>query len=177
LPEVRYELCSVSFDPETGEVGDEITTIWDGDGASLLFPRASYDGRYVMVTRSAYGTFPIWHKDADLWLIDLRTGERRAIDEINSDNTESYHSWSLTSRWVVFSSRRMDGLHTRPFIAHVDNEGNFSKPFLLPQDQPREWYDGLMQSYNIPEFISGPIDIVANDILQAEQGSVELNAR
>jgi hypothetical protein len=34
-----------------------------------------------------------------------------------------------------------------------------------------------MQSYNIPEFISGPIDIVANDILQAEQGSVELNAR
>lgn len=177
LPEVRYELCSVSFDPETGEVGDEITTIWDGDGASLLFPRASYDGRYVMVTRSAYGTFPIWHKDADLWLIDLRTGERRAIDEINSDNTESYHSWSLTSRWVVFSSRRMDGLHTRPFIAHVDNEGNFSKPFLLPQNQPREWYDGLMQSYNIPEFISGPIDIVANDILQAEQGSVELNAR
>ncbi len=177
LPEVRYELCSVAFDPETGEVGDQITTLWDGDGASLLFPRASYDGRYLMVTRSAYGTFPIWHKDADLWLIDLATGERRALDELNSDDTESYHSWSSSSRWVVFSSRRIDGLHTRPFIAHVDDEGRFSKPFLLPHDDPKAWYDGLMQSYNIPEFISAPIEISPKDILQADEGAVELNAR
>lgn len=177
LPEVHYELCSVAFDPETGEVGDEITTVWDGEGTSLLFPRASYDGRYLMVTRSAYGTFPIWHKDADLWLIDLATGERRALDELNSDNTESYHSWSSSSRWVVFSSRRIDGLHTRPFIAHVDDEGRFSKPFLLPQNEPTKWYDGLMQSYNIPEFISAPIDISPRDILNAEAGAVELNAR
>ncbi len=177
LPEVRYELCSVAFDPATGEVGSEITTVWDGDGASLLFPRASYDGRYVMVTRSAYGTFPIWHKDADLWLIDLATGEPRALDELNSDNTESYHSWSSSSRWVVFSSRRIDGLHTRPFIAHVDDEGRFSKPFLLPNERPRKWYEGLMQSYNIPEFISAPIEISPKDILQAESGSVTLNAR
>ncbi|MBQ9147633.1 MAG: PD40 domain-containing protein [Rikenellaceae bacterium] len=177
LPEVQYELCSVAFDPETGEVGNEITTVWDGEGTSLLFPRASYDGRYLMVTRSAYGTFPIWHKDADLWLIDLATGERRALDELNSDNTESYHSWSSSSRWVVFSSRRIDGLHTRPFIAHVDDEGRFSKPFLLPQNEPTKWYEGLMQSYNIPEFISAPIDISPRDILNAEEGAVELNAR
>lgn len=177
LPEVRYELCSVGFDPATGEVGNEITTVWDGDGASLLFPRASYDGRYLMVTRSAYGTFPIWHKDADLWLIDLATGERRSIDELNSDNTESYHSWSSSSRWVVFSSRRIDGLHTRPFIAHVDDEGRFSKPFLMPHNDPRTWYDGLMQSYNIPEFISAPIEISPKDILQAEAGAVELRER
>ena len=176
-PEVHYELCSVAFDPETGEVGDEITTVWDGEGTSLLFPRASYDGRYLMVTRSTYGTFPIWHKDADLWLIDLATGERRALDELNSDNTESYHSWSSSSRWVVFSSRRIDGLHTRPFIAHVDDEGRFSKPFLLPQNEPTKWYEGLMQSYNIPEFISAPIDISPRDILNAEEGAVELNAR
>lgn len=176
-PEVHYELCSVAFDPETGEVGDEITTVWDGEGTSLLFPRASYDGRYLMVTRSTYGTFPIWHKDADLWLIDLATGERRALDELNSDNTESYHSWSSSSRWVVFSSRRIDGLHTRPFIAHVDDEGRFSKPFLLPQNEPTKWYEGLMQSYNIPEFISAPIDISPRDILDAEEGAVELNAR
>lgn len=177
LPEVRYELCSVGFDPATGEVGNEITTVWDGDGASLLFPRASYDGRYLMVTRSAYGTFPIWHKDADLWLIDLATGERRSIDELNSDNTESYHSWSSSSRWVAFSSRRIDGLHTRPFIAHVDDEGRFSKPFLMPHNDPKTWYDGLMQSYNIPEFISAPIEISPKDILQAEAGAVELRER
>ncbi len=177
LPEVRYELYSVPFDPETGEVGDTITPVWDGDGGSLLFPRASYDGRYLMVTRSAYGTFPIWHKDADLWMIDLATGERRALDELNSDDTDSYHSWSSTSRWVVFSSRRLDGLHTRPFIAHVDNEGRFSKPFLLPQDQPRKWYDGLMQSYNIPEFISGPIDLSPSELTSPDTGSVKLRER
>jgi hypothetical protein len=35
----------------------------------------------------------------------------------------------------------------------------------------------LMQSYNIPEFISAPIDVSPSDILQAEKGSVTLNAR
>lgn len=177
LTDIKYSLCSVGFDPETGEVGDTITTLWDGDGGSISFPRPSYDGRWLMVTRSSYGNFTIWHKDADLWIIDLLTGEKRPADELNSDDTESYHSWSSDSRWVVFSSRRIDGLHTRPYIAHVDADGRFGRPFLLPQRHPGKWYGGLMQSYNIPEFISAPIDLSPREIKGAPREKVEARLR
>jgi hypothetical protein len=75
----------------------------------------------------------------------------------NSDNVESYHSWSHDSRWMVFSSRRLDGLYTRLYITHIDEQGKVSKPFLLPQKDPKRYYADLMFSYNIPEFITGPV--------------------
>lgn len=156
LTEIKYSLCSIAFNPETAQLEGEIKTIYDGDGGSATFPRPSYDGKYLIFTRSQYGTFPIWHKDADLYLLDIATGEVRTIDEVNSDNTESYHSWSANSHWIVFSSRRIDGLHTRPFIAHIDSNGVFSKPFLVPQKDP-SYYEKMLQSFNIPEFVSSKV--------------------
>ena len=32
------------------------------------------------------------------------------------------------------------------------------RPFLLPQENPRQYYDIMLRSYNIPEFVSGPVD-------------------
>ena len=122
----------------------------------MLFPRISPDGRYLLCTRTAYGTFPIWHRDADLCLIDLQQGQEIPLESWNSHDTDSYHSWSSNSRWVVFSSRRLDGLYTRPFFAYVDAEGKVSKPFLLPQADT-DYYLRLMKSYNIPEFITGEV--------------------
>ena len=45
-----------------------------------------------MFTLAKYGVFHIWHHDADLWLLDLQTGDVRNMEEINSPDTESYHS-------------------------------------------------------------------------------------
>jgi len=155
--EIKYSLCSINFDPKTGNVGDTITTLYNGEGASVAFPRPSYDGKYIMFTRSAYGNFTIWHKDSDLWILDLRSNKIRPLNELNSDDTESYHSWSASSNWVVFSSRRNNGLYTRPYLAHIDSNGVFSKPFILPQKDP-DFYIGMLQSYNIPEFVTGKVD-------------------
>ena len=99
----------------------------------------------------------------------------RPIDEINSDNVESYHSWSSNGHWVVFSSRRVDGNFTRPFIAYFDGEGHFGKPFELPQDNP-QYHREFMRSFNIPEFMSGPVtispqefaEIIGKDAINAE---------
>ncbi|MBQ9286236.1 MAG: PD40 domain-containing protein [Bacteroidaceae bacterium] len=82
----------------------------------------------------------------------------RNITEINSPDVESYHSWSSNGCWVIFSSRRDDGNFTRPFIAHHDGNGHFSKPFELPQDNP-QYHRQFMRSYNIPEFLFGPVTI------------------
>lgn len=172
LTDIKYSLCSVDFNPQTGNIGDQITTLYDGAGGSVSFPRPSYDGRFLMFNRSAYGNFIVWHKDADLFLLDLKSGDIRGIDELNSDDTESYHSWSSSSRWVVYSSRRIDGLHSRPYIAHINNEGKFSKPFILPQRDPR-YYDRLLLSYNIPEFIKGKIKLPLKKIEQTTRKKVE----
>ncbi len=158
--EVRYNLRSLVFNPETGSFGDSSKVLFDAAsiGKSVTFPRPSPDGRYIMFTLTDYGNFSIWHKEADLWLLDLTTGECRVMEAANSSDTESYHSWSSNSRWFVFSSRRIDGLYTRPFIASIDTNGKISKPFLLPQKNP-EHNDALLSSYNIPEFISDEVQL------------------
>ena len=156
--EVKYNLCSVSFDPVTRAFGAQVDTLYNAKsgGMSASFPRVSPDGRYLLYTLSGYGNFSIWHKDADLYMADLQTGTSRPLVEVNSDDVESYHSWSSNSRW--FGSRRIDGLYTRPYIAYVDEDGKVGKPFLLPQ-KDAGFYQSFMKSFNIPEFITGKVKV------------------
>jgi hypothetical protein len=156
---LKYNLCSIAFDPATATFGNEVDTLCHAEkqGMSVSFPRISPDGRFLVCTVSSYGTFPVWHRDADLYLIDLASGEGRFLDNANSDDSESYHSWSSNSRWLVFSSRRLDGLYTRPYFVYINERGEAAKPFLLPQKDPETYYAALLKSYNIPEFVTGKI--------------------
>ncbi|MDD3063102.1 MAG: hypothetical protein PHX50_09765 [Massilibacteroides sp.] len=170
--QIRYSLCSVSFDPEGRTFGSVVDTLYNAaDGKSASFPRVSPDGRYLLYTLSGYGNFSIWHKDADLYLVDLHSGTTWPVDEVNSNDVESYHSWSHNSRWIVFSSRRIDGLYTRPYFAYIDESGKAGKPFLLPQKDP-DFYHRFMKSYNIPEFITGKVKARSSAIaVKAKKGS------
>lgn len=157
---LKYGLYRVSFDPATGKLGKEIETIYDPAvmGGSVSFPRISPDGKYLLYTEAACATFPIWHKEADLKMVRLSDGQPMDTRTINSDDVESYHSWSSNGRWVLFSSRRIDGRYTRLFIAWFDKNGKFHKPFLLPQKDARE-NTLRLKSYNIPEFIKGEVQL------------------
>lgn len=154
--EIKYDLLKISFDPE-GEKTGTIDTVLSSSktGMSISFPRISPDGRFLLLTMSAYGNFSIWHNESDLYLLDLASGDL-SKPGINSDFAESYHSWSSNGRWVVFSSRRDDGLYTRPYISYFDTAGEFHKPFLLPQKDP-EFLKSFMKSYNIPEFVKSEV--------------------
>jgi len=167
--DVKYSLCSISFNPENGTFGDHIDTLVSATkiNKSISFPRPSYDGKYIMFTLSDYGNFSIWHKEADLWLLNLADGSVRDLKEVNSDDTESYHNWSSNSHWFVFSSRRDGGLYTRLYIASIDDKGKVSKPFLLPQEDPFRYYDESVYSYNVPDFVSSPVKW---DIKEMEKG-------
>lgn len=167
LDSVRYCLCSISFNPENGTFGSKIDTLIDAPacGKSVSMPRPSYDGHHLVYTLADYGQFPIWHHEADLYIVDTDSlglcpqDLGRNMTSVNSQDTESYHSWSSNSRWLVFSSRRDDGLFTRPYFVHVDVEGRESKPFMLPQSNPRHFYRNLFMSYNVPEFITSPVPL------------------
>ena len=119
-----------------------------------------------MVTLSNHATFPIWHQEADLWMLDMQEGNKLIrLDTLNSSSVESYHSWSNNGRWIVFSSRRMDGLYTRPYIAYVGVDGTVGKPFILPQSRG-DFYNECMNSFNIPELVKGKVDVNRYQLIQ-----------
>ncbi len=165
LREVRYNLCSISFDASTRTFGSKIDTLIrvDNFGKSISFPKPSFDGKFIMYTLLDYGNFGIWHPEADLYILNLENGSTHELTETNSPYADSYHNWSSNSRWFVFGSRRMDNAYTQPYIAAIDENGKASKPFLLPQKNPNVYLESLY-SYNIPEFISSPVKLDANRV-------------
>ena len=164
--DIKYNLCSIDFNPLTGELGTVVDTLINARDLdkSITFPRPSYDGKYIMFTMSDYGNFSIWHKEANLWLLSLTDNSIRPMHEVNSENTESFHNWTSDSRWFVFSSRRGDGLYTRLYLAGIDDDGNISKPFLLPQKNPKKYYDLSTYSYNVPDFVNEKMEVDIRDI-------------
>ena len=156
---IRYDIYRIAFDPLQGTFGEiEAVLLASEQGKSASFPRISPDGKYLLCTIHDYGTFPIWHKEADLCLVDLVSGKMVVPEKPNSDDTDSYHSWAQNNRWIVFSSRRLDGRYTRLYLSYLNREGEFQKAFLLPQRDPG-FYDGFFYSYNKPELTTDAIDV------------------
>lgn len=150
---LHYSLCRIDFNPEKGIFGNRIDTIvkgGSGGGGSVSHPRVSPDGKRLLYTVSDFGTFPIWHREADLRMIDLESGKIDSLQQVNSPMSDTYHSWSSSGRWFVFASKRDDGLYGKPYFAHVSPTGEVSKPFLLPQKAPT-FYDLNLKSFNVPD--------------------------
>ena len=156
--QIRYDLMRVAYDIEQDRWGEPETVVSALDsGLSAAQPRVSPDGRWLLFCLSPYGNFPAYSPGSDLYLMDLSTRQMRRL-EINSDQSDAWHGWSSNGRWIVFSSKRRDGVFTRPYFSHMDQEGRFSKPFVLPQRDPR-FYDSFVKVYNIPEFIESPVTV------------------
>ena len=156
--QAHFSLLKAGFDPETCTFAAQPDTVLNaGDSCSYMYARESPDGRWLVYNKYDYGYFPINHKEGDLWIRDNQTGESRRMAAASSDDAESYHTWSRNSHWLVFSSRRMDGLFIGAYFTYIDDEGRDHKAFLMPQRHPRNFYDNQFCSYNIPEFITGEV--------------------
>ena len=172
--EVKYDLMRISYDVETDSWGTLETVLSaDDTGLSILLPRVSPDGRFLLFCMAEYGCFPIYQPTSDLYLMDLQTGVYRKAP-INSEYAEAWHSWSSNSRWIVFSSKMAGGVFTRILISHIDTDGQPSKPFLLPQKSPL-FYDSCYYVFNMPELITGSVSVDTKTLVRAILGSTQIH--
>ena len=168
--DVKYDILRRPWNPATGEFG-AVDTVFAASamGKSATFPRVSPCGRYLLFALAEYGCFHIWHRDADLYVMDLESGACRPLENANSDFPESYHSWSSSGKWILFASRRDDTNYSRLYISHMNGDGTCDKAFLLPQPES-EYYDFFDRSYNVPEFMVEPVRFTPHEFLEAVKG-------
>ena len=173
IKKLQYRLVRIPFDEATATIGSKVDTLFPPRSSllpprksSVCHPRLSPDGRYLLYTVADYGTFPIWHPEADLQLMDLHSGAIDTLAIVNSEKSDTYHSWSSDSRWFVFASKRDDGLYGKPYFCYIDKDGKAHKPFCLPQAHPT-FYDNNLKSFNAPELGKGKVPFDVNDVAKA----------
>jgi len=165
---VKYDLVRRSFDPALSLFGKaEVVFNASEKSKSVSFPTISPDGKFLVFTLHDYGTFSIWHKEADLYLLNLQNGKADKLS-LNSVETESWHSWSSNGKWIVFSSKRIDGLTARPYFAYFGSSFSIGKPFVLPQKDP-VLYKRLARTFNRPELVTGKIKTGPRDFMKASK--------
>ena len=174
--QVKYDLLRISYDLKSDKWGKLETVLSAQDtGLSILEPRISPDGRWLLFCMCSYGSFPIHHQDSDLYLMDLKGAQQNGRFEyrrlqINSDQSESWHSWSSNSRWIAFSSKRQYGVFTRSYLSYVDQEGKVYKPVLMPQKDPT-FYDSCLKTYSVPELVVGPVQVTGERLARVIRSS------
>ena len=168
--EIKYNIYSRSFDLATHKFGEPQLVF---DAASLnksaTLPRVSPDGKYITFALGSYGCFHVWHRDADICVIETpqplpSTSTLNSkpstlnTTPLNSPFSESYPSFSSNGRWIMATSRRDDGNYTRPYISYFDANGKCHKAFEIPQQDP-ERNTLLLRSYNRPEFMKQRVKV------------------
>ena len=181
-----YNIYCLDFDPATRRFSaPQLVLDAAAMGKSASVPRISPDGRYLLFTLGDYGQFHIWHKSADLWMLDLQDlpsmvnpftmygkpvyhawetpEDLYPLTEANSPDADSYHGWSSNGRWIVVASRRDDGNFSRVYISYFDRKGRAHRAFLLPQRDP-EYNVLLLKSYNVPELTCSALSVTTEEL-------------
>lgn len=155
---IKYDLMRISYDASKDAWGSPETIVASADtNLSVTFPKISPDGRYILFCMTDRVSLSIYRSGTDLYLMDIPTAKFRRL-EINSEQADSYHSWSSNSRWFVFISKREEGVFGKPYFCYIDENGAVYKPFILPQKDPY-FYESLTKSFSVPELISAPLNL------------------
>ena len=87
----------------------------------------------------------------------------------------------MNSHWIVFTSRRGDGLYSRLYLAAIDDKGRAHKPFLLPQRQPRAYDERSLYSFNTPDFTQRKVDFdsraAAHEVMSEQRTETKVSER
>lgn len=175
---IQYNLYRRSFEVATRSFGEE-ELVYDAasKNKSATLPRISPDGRYMLFPEGQYGCFHTRHGDADVICVKLNGQFPLANDPEAEDSpfldltrfnsleaADTYPSWSSNGKWIMCSSRRIDGNYSRLYFSYFNN-GKVEKAFMLPQEDP-EHNTFRLKCYNRPEFMVEPVTISMKEFSQ-----------
>jgi hypothetical protein len=179
---IKYDLVRASYDLDRDQWGEleSVLSAEDTD-LSILLPRISPDGRWLLFCMCDYGCFPVYRQSSDLYMMDLEAAKQTGDFsyerlDINSSDSESWHSFSSNSRWIVFSSKRGSGIFTRTYIAYVDKSGKVHKPIRLPQKDPA-YYESCLYTYSVPELIIEPVRLTREKLGRIVRSSEKISVK
>ncbi|RIJ46338.1 tetratricopeptide repeat protein [Maribellus luteus] len=140
---VKFDIYRVPFNQGKGGVAEPVAGA-SGNNRSNYFPKVSPDGKWVVFTQAE--SFMLLQKDSKLCIVSADGGKARMLN-CNSDNMNSWHSWSPNGKWLVFASKA-NGPFTQLYLTHIDENGNDSPAVLL------ENFMFPNHVANIPEFVN-----------------------
>ncbi|RKY66002.1 MAG: hypothetical protein DRQ02_09480 [Candidatus Latescibacterota bacterium] len=143
---IRYNLYVVDYN--NGKGGEAVPVEGAAfNGKSNYYARFSPDGRWMSFCMADQGS--LIESSSDIYLLpgNLEGDVHRL--ECNADYAaDSWHSWSSNSRWLVFATKRDDGVFARLYITQIDDNGHASPAVRIPLKKPP------LASFNIPEFLA-----------------------
>jgi len=146
----KYDLYRVPFNGGKGGKAEPIEGA-SNNGKSNFFAKFSPDGKWIVYTQAE--NYMLLMPDSELYIIPAEGGEARRL-RANTDNMNSWHSFSSNSRWLVFSSKA-NTPYTQLFLTHIDEDGNSTPPVVLDR------FTGEDRAANIPEFVPLPGNTIA----------------
>ncbi len=158
LSDLRFNLYRIAYNNGRGGVPVPIKGA-SFNGKSNYAPRYSPDGKWVVFNQADSAS--LVEPTSDLWIFSTRDGGRPRELECNVDYAmDSWHSWSSNSRWLLFASKRDDGIFARIYLTEIDDNGYASPPVKLPlKDDP-------MMCFNVPEFLNYDREIDYRGVLR-----------
>jgi tetratricopeptide (TPR) repeat protein len=137
----RYDLFRIPFSDGKGGKAMPLEGA-SGNGKSNYFARYSPDGKWIVFCQAK--NFMLLQPDSKLFIVPAGGGNPRLMN-CNTDNMNSWHSWSPNSKWLVFSSKKK-GVYTQLYLTHIDEKGMDTPPVLLENLAIEK------KAANIPEF-------------------------
>ena len=117
------------------------------NGRSNYYPRFSPDGRWLSFCQCDGGD--LIRPTSDIFLLPASLeGQPHRLESNAPYAADSWHSWSSNSHWLVFATKRDDGIYARLYFTEIDTEGHASPAVRLPVREDR------LESFNIPEFVA-----------------------
>lgn len=140
---IKFDIYKVPFNKGKGGKATPVPGA-SHNGKSNYFPKISPDGKWLVYCQAE--SFMLLQKDSRLFILPAEGGEPREMT-CNTNNMNSWHSWSPNSKWLVFATKAINP-YTQLFLTHINEDGTDSPPVHL------EKFSFDKHANNIPEFIN-----------------------
>jgi len=163
---VQYDLFVLDY--ADGKGGTPIPVPGaSGNGRSNYYARFSPDGKWLSFCQADQGS--LIEPSSDLYFLPGHLqGPPHRLECNVEQAADSWHSWSSNSRWLLFASKRDDGIHARMYMTHIDHEGHASPAVRVPLQKPP------LASFNIPELLTDAPSIEERQLFEAVRAEAPL---